>query len=93
MLVIEAHQTFVARSLTIHLLIFARPAEVAAVESFLSDGCDGVGFLHEPPQNAGATLRSLIEKNRAVVIPPHPLRFDFAFVELERLLKPLFRAY
>src|SRR5215831_9728050 len=86
-LVVEAHEALVASSLAIHLLVFACPAEMAGIEAFLGDTRDRVGFFHVPPQDARPTFRSLIEKNRAVVIPPNAFRFDFALVELECLLQ------
>ena len=84
-LIVEAHQTLVARRQAIGLEVVALVVEMAAEECFPGHTSDDVGFLDETAEHAGASFGRLPKKNSPGWPHADAFRPQLGFLELEQL--------
>ena len=84
-LIVEAHQTLVARRQAIGLEIVALVVEMAAEQCFPGHTSDDIGFLDETAEHAGASFGRLPKKNCPGWPHADAFRPQLGFLELEQL--------
>ena len=88
MLILETHQTLIARRVTVLVELLARCSEVTTLKRFRGNARYRIRLIHQPPQHSGAAFSELIEQDRSLLAASQSLGCQLRLLQLEQLLTP-----